>query len=181
MSFVVRPATSADAAALAAVAAITFPLACPPQTTDEAKASFIADVLSEERFREYTSDGERLVLIAEESAGERPPETIGYTMLVFGEPHDPDVIAALSIRPTAELSKCYVLPGHHGAGVAAMLMTASLEAARARGAAGVWLGVNEENAKAQRFYGKHGFARVGMKHFVLGDRLEDDHVFERAL
>jgi ribosomal protein S18 acetylase RimI-like enzyme len=62
-----------------------------------------------------------------------------------------------------------------------MLMSASLDAARARGAVGVWLGVNEENAKAQRFYGKHGFEKVGTKQFKVGDKLEDDHVLERAL
>jgi len=45
----------------------------------------------------------------------------------------------------------------------------------------MWLGVNEENAKAQRFYAKHGFERVGSKHFLVGDRYEDDWVMERAL
>jgi ribosomal protein S18 acetylase RimI-like enzyme len=99
-------------------------------------------------------------------------------MLVDGEPTDPDVAASLTTRPTAELSKCYVLPGHHGAGIASALMTATLEAARARGAVAVWLGVNEENAKAQRFYEKSGFTRVGRKRFLVGDRWEDDFVME---
>ena len=35
--------------------------------------------------------------------------------------------------------------------------------------------------RAQRFYGKSGFTRVGTKHFLVGDRYEDDYVFERAL
>ncbi|MEB0307431.1 GNAT family N-acetyltransferase, partial [Cryobacterium sp. 10I1] len=69
----------------------------------------------------------------------------------------------------------------HGRGVAAALMTATLDAARDRGARGAWLGVNQENARAIRFYGKHGFARVGTKHFLVGDRYEDDFVLERAL
>jgi tRNA (guanine37-N1)-methyltransferase len=74
-----------------------------------------------------------------------------------------------------------VRAGHHGVGVAAQLMSESLERARAHGAAGVWLGVNEENARAQRFYAKHGFERIGTKHFLVGDRLEDDYVLELAL
>lgn len=101
-------------------------------------------------------------------------------MLVVGEPIDPDVAASLTTRPTAELSKCYVLPGHHGAGVASALMTRTLEAARDGGAAAVWLGVNEENAKAQRFYEKSGFVRVGRKSFLVGDAYEDDFVLERV-
>ena len=108
-------------------------------------------------------------------------ETAGYTMLVTGEPADADVAAALTTRPTAELSKCYVAPGHHGAGIAPALMDATLAAAAERGAVAVWLGVNQENAKAQRFYEKSGFTRVGVKRFLVGDRYEDDFVYERIL
>jgi len=45
----------------------------------------------------------------------------------------------------------------------------------------MWLGVNQLNARAQRFYAKHGFERVGVKRFLVGDRFEDDFVYERAL
>ncbi|MFF1573429.1 GNAT family N-acetyltransferase [Leifsonia sp. NPDC058292] len=177
MTVTIRRAVADDAGELAIVAAATFPLACPPHTTEEAKARFVATVLSEERFAEYVADGERMVLIAHDTDG----QAVGYTMVNFGEPADDDVRAAIRIRPTAELSKCYVLAGHHGAGIATHLMSASLEEAAARGAAGMWLGVNEENARAQRFYAKHGFERVGAKHFLVGDRMEDDWVMEREL
>lgn len=177
MTVTIRPAAAGDEAALAAVAAVTFPLACPPSTTEEAKAAFIASVLSEERFAEYLADEGRRLLIAEDSVG----AAIGYTMVVLGEPGDEDVRASLRIRPTAELSKCYVLPGHHGEGVAGRLMAESLRLAAQAGADGIWLGVNQENARAQRFYGKNGFERVGVKRFLVGDRYEDDFVMERAL
>ncbi|MFP3464200.1 GNAT family N-acetyltransferase [Leifsonia sp. SIMBA_070] len=177
MTLTIRPAVAGDEAALAAVAAVTFPLACPPHTTDEAKASFIAQVLSEERFAEYVSDGDRRLLIAVDGDG----VAVGYTMVNLGEPADDDVRASIRLRPSAELSKCYVLPGHHGEGVAGRLMTESVRVAAESGAAGMWLGVNEENARAQRFYGKHGFERVGSKRFLVGDRYEDDWVMERPL
>lgn len=193
MPVAIRPARQTDAAALAAVAAVTFPLACPPHTTDEAKTAFVATVLSEARFDEYIADADRLLLVAESDGADRPDRAdepdgpgsasslVGYTMLNVVEPSDPDVVAALTLRPAVELSKCYVMPGAHGSGVASALMQASLRAATATGAAGVWLGVNEENARAQRFYAKHGFQRVGSKHFLVGDRLEDDFVLERPL
>ena len=173
----IRPAAAGDEAALAAVAAATFPLACPPHTTEEAKAAFIRTVLSEERFAEYLADDTRRLLIAMDADG----SAVGYTMVNLGEPADEDVRAAIRLRPTSELSKCYVLPGHHGEGVASGLMGESLEAAEAAGAEGMWLGVNQVNARAQRFYGKHGFERVGTKRFLVGDRYEDDFVMERAL
>jgi ribosomal protein S18 acetylase RimI-like enzyme len=102
-------------------------------------------------------------------------------MINLGEPADADVRGSLRIHPTAELSKCYVLPGHHGEGVAGRLMAESLRAGGEAGAEGMWLGVNEENVRAQRFYGKHGFERVGAKRFLVGDRYEDDWVMERPL
>jgi len=172
----VRPARASDLPELARVAALTFPLACPPHTTDEAKADFIATHLTEAHFAGYLADSARDVLVAEVAG-----EIAGYVMNVEGEPADADVAAAIRIRPTVELSKCYVHPGHHGAGVAGSLMAAALEAAGARGASGVWLGVNQENGRAQAFYTKHGFERVGVKRFLVGERYEDDYVYERAL
>jgi len=166
----------ADAAALAAVAAATFPLACPPHTSDEAMADFIAKNLTETSFVGYLDDPNRELFIAEVAG--RPA---GYTMLVFGEPHDPDVAAAITVRPTVELSKVYVLAAQHGAGASSALMAASVDAARARGVAAIWLGVNQENARANRFYDKNGFATVGRKKFLVGERWEDDFVRERLL
>jgi ribosomal protein S18 acetylase RimI-like enzyme len=172
----VRRADHADVEALAALAALTFPLACPPHTTDEAKAAFIAAHLSESSFARYLDDPARVIFVAEAEGA-----LAGYTMLVTGEPTDADVAAAVTLRPTVELSKCYVHPGAHGAGVASALMAESLAEAAASGARGMWLGVNQLNARAQRFYGKHGFTRVGVKRFLVGERYEDDYVYERPL
>ena len=175
MTAVVRRAGEHDLDALARLAAQTFPLACPPGSTAQDQQEFIAAVLSVERFAEYLDDPSRDVLVAEDGG------LVGYTMLVAGEPADDDVRAALHLRPTVELSKCYVHPDHHGAGIAHALMTASLEAARERGAQGMWLGVNQQNARAQAFYVRSGFAIVGTKHFTVGARIEDDYVLERPL
>jgi GNAT superfamily N-acetyltransferase len=161
---------------LAAVAAETFPLACPPHTLPESIAAFIAANLSETSFDGYLADAERELFLAEVEG-----QPAGYTMVVFGEPTDPDVAASVAVRPTAELSKVYVREGFHGGGLAGRLVAASVDAARGRGVAGVWLGVNQENARANRFYEKQGFALVGTKRFLVGQRYEDDFVRELAL
>ena len=88
MTVTIRPAAPGDEAALAAVAAATFPLACPPHTTEEAKAAFIRAVLSEDRFAEYLADSGRRLLIAEDADG----SAVGYTMVNLGEPADEDVV-----------------------------------------------------------------------------------------
>ena len=174
----IRIASPADAAALAELAADTFPLACPPSTTAEAIAAFIAENFTVERMGEYLADVDRTLLVAEEPDG----HLVGYSMLVAGEPADADAAAAVGARPAIELSKFYTRALAHGSGVVAgPLMEATLEAAAVAGVATVWLGVNEENARAIRFYEKHGFAKVGRKHFRLGDREEDDWVLECRL
>lgn len=170
----VRPATPADAAALHQLAKVTFPLACPPDTLPESIAEFIATNLSEAAFAGYLVDAGRELFVADTEG-----VFAGYTMLVYGEPGDADVAASVTARPTAELSKVYVLPELHGGGIAAALVEASVAAAGARGAASVWLGVNQQNARANRFYEKNGFALVGTKKFLVGARYEDDYVRER--
>lgn len=172
----VRPATASDVDVLARVAAATFALACPPQMTIDRIDAFIDGVLSRSRFEEYLDDGTRRVLLAERSG-----QPLGYAMLVDAEPSDPDVAAAIRLRPTVELSKIYVLPESHGSGSAGSLMEAALDWARTRRALGVWLGVNQQNERAQRFYAKSGFTVVGTKRFLVGDRYEDDFVMERPL
>ncbi|WP_157011724.1 GNAT family N-acetyltransferase, partial [Mycobacterium celatum] len=64
-----------------------------------------------------------------------------------------------------ELSKLYVLPEHHGTGVATALMDAALQAASELGGRRVWLGVNKRNQRAQRFYANHGFRVNGTRTF----------------
>lgn len=172
----VRTAGPGDAATLADVAARTFALACPPQVTQESIATFIADVLSQECFEGYLDDPRRGLFVAEDDGA-----ATGYAMVVHGDPADPDVAGALRLRPTSELSKIYVLPDHHGAGASRLLMDACIEAARERGRAGVWLGVNQLNERAQKFYRKSGFEKVGTKRFLVGARYEDDFVYERPL
>jgi ribosomal protein S18 acetylase RimI-like enzyme len=176
MTTTVRRAGAADAALLHRVAAATFALACPPGTTAEAIADFIATILSEQRFDGYLADPQRVLLIAEVDGA-----AAGYTMLVFEDPRDPDVAAAVTTRPTVELSKVYVVEGRHGAGVGPALMASSLDAARERGVAAVWLGVNQHNPRANRFYEKSGFAIVGEKKFLVGGKQEDDFVRELVL
>ena len=169
-------AGEADLVELADVAARTFPLACPPAAPADDVAAFIAAHLSTESFRDYLADPQREVLVARVDG-----RIMGYAMLIRGVVDDADVQSAVRLRPAVELSKMYVLPDGHGAGVSTALMAAAVDTARTLGAACVWLGVNQENQRAQRFYAKQGFAVSGTKTFRLGGRVEDDYVMVRPL
>lgn len=176
MSLVIRRATPEDAAALHELAAATFPLASPPDTRPEDNAAFIAANLSEARFVDYLADPARILFLALLDG-----YAVGYAMLVTGEPYAADAAQAVTTRPTVELSKIYVRPEHHRSGLAAQLMATSLRAAAETGARSVWLGVNQRNERANRFYEKQGFRVVGTKRFLVGERLFEDFVRELVL
>jgi GNAT superfamily N-acetyltransferase len=174
--FTVRRAVPGDAAGLHILADRTFVLACPPSTAQADVDAFVATHLSEARFAEYLADPSRTVLLAESDDG-----PVGYTMLVRGPIADPDVRALVDQETSVELSKFYLLADSHGSGIAAELMAATLEAAAATGAAACWLGVNQKNGRAARFYAKHGFEVAGTKRFLVGEQWHDDHVRVRSL
>lgn len=172
----VRPARRGDAEVLAELAAATFRLACPPDMSEEDMAAYVQEHLTLERFRGYLKDKRRWLLVAEVAGA-----VVGYTMSIMGEPTDPEIAAAVPTRPTAELSKFYVRAALHRSGAASALMEATLAMARDRGLPGIWLGVNGQNERARRFYGKHGFERVGGRTFTVGSRRESDDVMYRTL
>ena len=167
---------SVDAHELAAIAARTFPLACPPSTALENIASFIDTNLSTTRFAEYLTDPQRAVLTAQQGG-----RIVGYAMLIRGVDDDTDVQRAVEIRPAAELSKMYLLPDYHGGGVSTALMELTLATAAEWGVRCVWLGVNQGNQRAQRFYTKSGFKINGTRTFQVGARRENDYVMVREI
>ncbi|MFY2859858.1 GNAT family N-acetyltransferase [Mycobacterium sp. THU-M104] len=171
---VVSPAAAESVGELAAVAARTFSLACPPSVPPDSVAAFIGANLSAGRFATYLADPRRAVLTARQD-----DRIIGYAMLVRGVSDDAGVQQAVDIRPAAELSKMYVLAEYHGTGAAAALMTRALDTAERWGARCVWLGVNQNNERAQRFYAKSGFRVAGSRTFQVGARREDDYVMIR--
>ncbi len=176
MAVHVEPAQATDADELAVVAACTFPLACPPSAAPENIVGFIDAQLSAERFAAYLADPDRVILVASDGG-----RIVGYCMLIRGIPDDADVQRAVTVRPSVELSKMYVLPGSHGGGASAALMRVALDRAATMAAKSIWLGVNQQNQRAQRFYAKHGFAINGTRTFHLGRGIESDYVMVRPM
>lgn len=171
MAITVRPAHDDDAAEVAAVAAAAFPMACPPSADPADIEATIAASLSPQCFADYLADPERAILIATDD-----DRIIGYAMLIRGIGDDPDIAASVPQRPAVELSKMYVLASHHRSGASARLMQSGIQWAADSGAAAIWLGVNRNNERAQRFYRKHGFGVTGTRRFLLGGSYEDDFV-----
>jgi GNAT superfamily N-acetyltransferase len=80
-----------------------------------------------------------------------------------------------------ELKQLYVLKPWHGAGVAAELMDWAIANARERGAPELYLSVFDHNHRAKRFYARYGFADVGRCEFRVGNQIDEDRMWRRAL
>lgn len=176
-AFTVATGEPDEAEALAAVAALTFPLACPDSLSREAIAAFTEENLSPSAFSAHLADPGTIVLLARDPAG----DPVGYVVAIPGRGEDPAAGALARGRTPIYLSKCYAAPRAHGSGLATELMERTVELARSAGHDSLWLGTNADNARARRFYAKTGFLQRGERDFVVGGQLCRDVVLERPI
>jgi len=80
-----------------------------------------------------------------------------------------------------ELRRIYVDENHHGKGVANALIDSTAALSVDEGYDTMWLGVWENNPKAQRFYEKMGFHTVGEHTFLVGESVRKDWVMEKRI
>ena len=162
----IRPGTIQDAAALAGFAARTFAETFADDTSAADMRAHVSHTYGVvQQTAELTSPAV-LTLLAEADG-----RLVGYAQVRRG-PAPPCVQPADAI----ELHRFYVDTPAHGTGVAQRLMAAVYEAAWAKGAGHLWLGVWERNMRAIRFYTKCGFVDVGSHDFVLGTDRQTDRV-----
>jgi ribosomal protein S18 acetylase RimI-like enzyme len=177
----IRRAVPADAAQLSRLAAETFRDTFGRDNRPADMDRYVVEAFTADRQAAEIADPDGIVLLAERSLASGPeasgaPRLVGYAHLVSGP-----APAAVTGAVPLELKRLYVAHAWHGRGVAQALMDAALEAARARGARTLWLGVWERNARAAAFYGKCGFRRVGETTFVLGGDIQTDWLLARPL
>jgi ribosomal protein S18 acetylase RimI-like enzyme len=177
----VRRATADDAAEAAWLAALTFPLACPPEASRTEMATHIAQKLTPARFREWATSDRHALLVCDDGAA-----LLGYALLILGAPEgetEAATVRGASGReaPYVELSKLYVLPHVQGGGIAGKLMRAAAATAAELGPGlPYWLATNGQNQRAQAFYRKHGFEVIGNRTYVVGGQEHDDVVLLRT-
>ena len=175
----IRSAKAGDAHALSALAARTFPEACPPDLPCEAIDAFIAAELTPDMFEAVASQPERYRILVADVDG----ALVGYTLTVVGEGAIPDEC----VRPgkveadAAYLSKCYVDAPWRGSGIADTLVERAVADAAQCGHTSVALGTNRANKHAQTFYKRHGFRRRSTRTFDVGGVLNHDVVMVRHL
>jgi ribosomal protein S18 acetylase RimI-like enzyme len=159
----VRSATTADAPRLSHLAAATFRETFEGENTPGNMARFLGESFTPDKQASEITDPAGTMLLAERRGPSGHAELVGYVHLMTGP-----APAAVQGPAPLELERLYVARAWHGQGVARALMDSALDAARARGAETLWLGVWERKPRAVAFYAKNGFTRVGEHSFVLG-------------
>jgi diamine N-acetyltransferase len=170
---VIRRATVPDATALALVASATFLETFAGIVDGRDILEHCVSKHSVEVYEAFLSASAAALWLAEAVEGSAP---VGYAVL------DAPQLPVADLRADdLELKRIYVLSRFHGTGVGAQLMTAALEEAKRRGSRRVLLGVYAQNHRALGFYAKHGFVRVGERHFQVGAHTYFDHILGRDL
>ncbi|HYJ39836.1 MAG TPA: GNAT family N-acetyltransferase [Steroidobacteraceae bacterium] len=168
----IRRAVAADADALAEIGARTFFETFAADNTAADMRLFLESTWRPDLQRAEILDADLDTLLVCDATG----AIAGFAQL--REAHPP---AGIAVSAPVELKRFYVDKAWHGRGLALTLMGASELAARARGARELWLGVWERNERAQAFYRKCGFRKVGTTVFVVGTDPQTDNVMLREL
>jgi ribosomal protein S18 acetylase RimI-like enzyme len=164
---VVEDATAADAPLLAVLAARTFSEAFAADNHPDDLRRHLETSYTPQLHRAEILDPAIDTLLVRIEGG----EPIAYAQLRAG--HVSDGVPPIG---SIELWRFYVDRRWHGQGLAHTLMAAVKARARRRAASTLWLGVWQRNARAQAFYGKHGFRKVGTHIFVVGNDPQTDDI-----
>lgn len=180
--FQIRRATASDSAALAALGAEVFTATFAHSCTKEQLQAFLDEAYTPEAIAKDIADTSKDVLVATEDDGSSSPapgggKLLGFTYLTRGS-SEPCVE---HLERPVELQRLYISLGAHGKGLGKALSLAADSLARGQGFKTIWLGVWEENHKAQAFYRKMGYERIGEHVFDVGGDLQTDEIWWKAL
>ena len=78
-----------------------------------------------------------------------------------------------------ELKRLYLVRDHQGGGNGTRMMDAAMDWLLRDGPRTLWVGVWSQNVGAQRFYARHGFAKVGEYLFPVGHTNDLEFILRR--
>ena len=168
-SLLIRRGEASDAELLSELGARTFSETFAADNTPENMSAYLASAFTPAQQASELSDSRSSFLIAEVDG-----VAVGYALLRTGK-----VPEGITGDLPIELVRLYVSKESLGSGVGAALMQACIDDARQAGHQTIWLGVWENNTRAQAFYRKWNFQDVGTHVFQLGDDPQTDILMQR--
>ena len=170
-SFTIRRAAVSDAAALAELAARTFTETFASDNSPEDLDSHRCASYGVAQQTAELEDHDVTTLLALQ----------GEAFIGFAQVRRSAAPSCVISARAVELQRFYLNRSAQGKGLAAPLMHAAREAARALGGVDLWLGVWERNPRAIAFYVKSGYVQVGSHVFTVGGDHQTDFVFVSSL
>ncbi len=159
-----RPATAADAASLAALATQVWLDTYATDGVSGSLARYVQREFTPAQFERLSSEPSCTLLVAEVRQ-----HLVAYALLGTSSPcpNNPAL--------QQELSTLYVQRHFAGHGIGAALLQACTAQVRTGGNR-LWLTVNARNAAAIAFYERQGFVRTGSTDFVLEGVAHENHI-----
>jgi ribosomal protein S18 acetylase RimI-like enzyme len=169
----IRQATAEDAKLLTDLAYTTFwdAFAHHPKNAADDLNHYMRQAFNFEQIASELADEKSIFLIAEING-----EAAGYAKIIVDN-IEPGITAE---RPI-ELNRLYSHQRFLGQGVGQSLMDACFDRAKQEACDVMWLGVWEFNPRAQRFYERNGFHKVGSHTFVLGSDPQTDLLMQKEI
>jgi GNAT superfamily N-acetyltransferase len=142
-----------------------------PKNAPDDLADYMAKAFNIEQLQTEIADENSIFLVAEIEN-----EPAGYARLIIDSTEH-----GISATKPIELNRLYSRQEFLGKGVGARLMEECFALAKNLNCDAMWLGVWEFNPRAQRFYEKYGFRKVGKHVFLLGSDPQTDLLMQKEI
>jgi len=171
---IIRPATDVDIPAIAHLGSTTFSSAFGHSMPDADLQAYLSETYNHTAIQSDLSNPLITIFIASDPFD--CSSVMGFVQLNEGKAED-----CVDGPKPIELQRIYVDEKFHGRGVGGALFWYVEMWVKGRGFETLWLGVWEENSKAQRVYERFGFGRVGAHDFVMGKCVQTDWILTKSL
>ena len=171
MDFKIRAAGQADLSLLQAISIKTYRDTFAAASSEADLSDYIERAYNSEKLQAELENADSSFYFVEAEHA-----VAGYLKLNRnGAQTDLQAAAAL------EIERIYVLEAMQGYRLGQCLLDKAVEQARLYQKEYIWLGVWEHNEKAQAFYQKNGFYRIGEHAFAVGSDLQTDWLMRKDL
>lgn len=167
----IRPATAADVLPLQQISIETFTDTYAVYNTPENMQLFIDTNYNTQQLLNELADPAQQYYLAYLGG-----ELVGYIKLRTTE--NPLELAG---KKHIEVERIYVLPSFKGRHIGKHMINHAVNIVREKQYEVLWLGVWDNNTKAQAFYTKQGFTIFGEHAFILGDDHQRDWLMKKEI
>jgi ribosomal protein S18 acetylase RimI-like enzyme len=169
----VRSAVLADADNISKLGSQTFTETFGHSLTPRDLTSYLEDSYTPTRISQDLSDPRKQTVVA----CDIDDQLLGFAMVFQGDVED----CVSAEENPIELWRLYVHTDYHGRGIGRNMFKELELRAKQNGFKSMWLGVWEENFKAQAVYTRMGFKKIGKHYFTMGSCVQTDEIWIKSI